>query len=98
MEDICNFLPKKTQPGSIELYHFVYEASFKKLRQPFFAVKYQIYLTFKGRGVLILDGAEHMLVPERCFSFSPPRASVWRAPPISLICTSPSTVPVPFRC
>jgi len=67
MEDICNFLPKKKQSGEIEFIHFVYEASFRKLRQPFYMTRYQIFLTFKGTGCLILDGAEHILTPGTMF-------------------------------
>lgn len=67
MEDICNFLPKKSGSGDIEFYHFVYESNFKKLRQPFFSTKYGAYLVFKGYGVLKTKSKEYPLNPGTMF-------------------------------
>ena len=34
MEDICNVIPPKENPASLEFYYFVYETNFRKLPQP----------------------------------------------------------------
>lgn len=67
MEDICNFLPKKSGSGNIEYYHFVYESNFRKLRQPFFFTRYGAYLVFKGYGVLKTKSKEYQLNPGTMF-------------------------------
>ena len=71
MEDICNFLPEKKIPSNIDFYHFVYEASFKKLPQPFFYTKYRAFLIFKGDGELIIDDRRWHLVPGTLFFVYP---------------------------
>lgn len=75
MEDICNFLPKKNNPNNIEYHHFVYEASFKRLKQPFFFTKYCAFLVFKGEGVLKAKSEEHRLKPGTLF-FAFPKSSI----------------------
>lgn len=67
MDDICNFLPKRSSSGDIEYYHFVYEANFKKLKQPFFFMKYGAYLVYKGCGVLKTKTDEYKLNPGTLF-------------------------------
>ena len=74
MEDICNFLPRKKSTGDIEYYHFVYEASFRKLQQPFFLSKYRAFLVFKGEGVFKTNSKEYKLVPGTLF-FTFPKSS-----------------------
>jgi len=74
MEDICNFLPKNKRSRDIEYYHFVYEASFKKLQQPFFLSKYRAFLVFKGEGVLKMNSRDYKLVPGTLFFVFPKRA------------------------
>lgn len=61
MRDICNFIPAKENKGDIEYFHFVYEANYKKLRQPFMQESYYMYLVFKGRGKLKLKNNEYAL-------------------------------------
>ena len=60
MEDICNFIPPK-KTGGVEYYHFVYETSLKKLKQPFEYGIFHAYLSVKGEGALIVDGSENPL-------------------------------------
>ena len=74
LEDICNFLPQKKSSGNIDFYHFVYEASFKKLPQPFFYTKHRAILVFKGEGELIIDDSKWRLLPGTLF-FVPPRTT-----------------------
>ena len=74
MEDICNFLPRKKHSGDIEYYHFVYEASFRKLQQPFFLSKYRAFLVFKGDGIFKTKDREYKLVPGTLF-FTFPKSS-----------------------
>lgn len=74
MEDICNFLPRKKHSGDIEYYHFVYEASFRKLQQPFFLSKYRAFLVFKGDGVFKTGSREYKLEPGTLF-FTFPKSS-----------------------
>ena len=61
MEDICNFIPKKTNFGNIEYYHFVYESNYKKLKQPFFLMHHRIFLVFKGEGELKIGANKYKL-------------------------------------
>lgn len=71
MEDICNFLPRRTVSGDIDYYHFVYEASFKRLPQPFFYTKYRAFLVFKGEGMLTIDAQSWLLTPGTLFFIHP---------------------------
>lgn len=74
MEDICNFLPKKNRSGDIEYYHFVYETNFKRLKQPFFFMRYGAYLVFKGNGMLKSAEKEYTLKPGTMFFTFPKTA------------------------
>lgn len=53
---ICRFMPAKEQDFSIKTVNFVYEAEFKKLRQPFFKPIYLVNLVTRGKGELIYEG------------------------------------------
>ena len=61
MEDICNFIPKKTNFGNIEYYHFVYESNYKKLKQPFFLMHHRVFIVFKGEGELKIGAKKYKL-------------------------------------
>jgi len=61
MSSICRFMPAKNYSGSIKTINFVYEADFKKLRQPFFQSTYFIYLVTRGSGVLKIYENEYDL-------------------------------------
>lgn len=74
MEDICNFLPGKKQTSNIEYYHFVYEANFKRLSQPFYLSQYRVHLVFKGEGTLKTGTHEYKLLPGTLF-FTFPRTA-----------------------
>ena len=67
MEDICNFIPPKNSNVNIEYFHFVYEASYRKLRQPFKNSNFYAHLAFKGSGVLKTEGKEFVLIPGTLF-------------------------------
>ena len=74
MEDICNFIPQKTNCGNIEYYHFVYESNYKKLNQPFFLTTWRIFLAFKGEGMLKVGSKRYKLNPGTVF-FTFPKTS-----------------------
>ena len=63
MEDICNYIPKKVKTGEIDYYHFVYEASYKRLNQPFFHSTYRMILPFKGECIYKVGGKEYHVAP-----------------------------------
>lgn len=64
---ICRFMPAKDYTDSIKTVNFVYEAEFKRLRQPFFKPIYSINLVTRGNGKLICDGMSFQL--EKGFIF-----------------------------
>jgi len=74
VEDICNFIPPKTNSGNIEYRHFVYESNYKKLKQPFFLTTHRIFLVFKGEGVFKTGGRKYKLKPGTVF-FTFPKAA-----------------------
>ena len=74
MEDICNFIPKKIKSGDIDYYHFVYEASYKRLNQPFFHTTYRMVLAFKGECIYKVNGKEYRITPGTLF-FTFPKTS-----------------------
>ena len=61
MGSICNFIPQKTCEGNIQTVNFVYETEFRKMKQPFCPVLYQIFLVTKGSGELVLYGKKTVL-------------------------------------
>lgn len=63
MEDICNVIPPKENPASLEFYYFVYETNFRKLPQPFVHSNFYVYLTFKGTATLKTENKEYTLTP-----------------------------------
>ncbi len=74
MEDICNYIPKKVKTGEIDYYHFVYEASYKRLNQPFFHSSYRMILPFKGECIYKVGGKEYHVAPGSLF-FAFPKTS-----------------------
>ena len=71
MEDICNFIPPKQHRSELELIHFVYETGIKRLHQPFSHFFYRMFLVFKGKGVLNVEGNRVPVKRETCFLPSP---------------------------
>lgn len=58
---ICKFMPAKDYSDSIKTVNFVYEAEFKKLRQPFFKPIFLINLVTRGKGEIICDGVSRKI-------------------------------------
>lgn len=70
-DSICKFMPTKEYDEAIKTVNFVYEAEFKKLRQPFFKPTYLINLVTRGKGKLISCGISHE-IEKGCIFFSFP--------------------------
>ena len=70
-EDICRFLPTEECEQDLQFFHFVYEASYKRLRQPFVYKNYYAYLAFKGNATLKTDGHEYSITPGTLFFTQP---------------------------
>ena len=60
-DSICRFMPAKEYEDSIKTVNFVYEAEFKKLRQPFFKPVYLVNLVTRGKGKYICGGKSYEL-------------------------------------
>ena len=67
MEDICNFISDDSENAGLRFRHFVYEASYHRLRQPFIRKSYCIHLAFRGKAVLKTGGKEQPLMPGTLF-------------------------------
>ena len=65
--DICRFLPADDRNGGLRFLHFVYEASYKRLSQPFRNRVYRAHLAFKGSATLKIDGRSHFITPGTLF-------------------------------
>ena len=67
MDDICRFLPSEENDRGLTFHHFVYEASYKRLRQPFVHSNYYFHLAFKGSAKLKTEGREYTITPGTVF-------------------------------
>ena len=65
--DICKFLPADNRDRSLRFLHFVYEASYKRLKQPFLNRNYRVHLAFKGSAVLKTEGRSYPITPGTLF-------------------------------
>lgn len=70
-EDICKFLPAEEYKQDLQFFHFVYEASYKRLRQPFIYKNYYAFLAFKGNATLSINGREYSITPGTLFFTQP---------------------------
>lgn len=66
-DDICKFISPESQPAGIQFYHFVYEASYWRLHQPFVRTHYYAHLAFKGSATLTVDGHTYSITPGTLF-------------------------------
>lgn len=64
-------MPAKDYTDSIKTVNFVYEAEFKKLRQPFFKPIFLMNLVTRGKGELICEG-KHFKIEKGCLFFNFP--------------------------
>ena len=58
---ICNFIPAKNHTGTLKTVHFVYEADFHTLRQPFLRPIYYVHLVTGGTATLKIYDKEYPL-------------------------------------
>lgn len=68
---ICNFMPAKKNMGSIKTVHFVYEADFHTLKQPFLRPIYYANLVTSGSGTLKIYNRTYPLTRGTLFFFFP---------------------------
>ncbi len=61
MSSICNFIPAKYVADELKTVHFVYEAEFEKMKQPFVYPIYYLHLVTRGEAVLKQGEAEYKL-------------------------------------
>lgn len=61
MHDICNFLPSKCVSSKIKYYHYVYEMSLKRLKQPFIRNQYTAHIVYRGNGKFVYEDKEYAL-------------------------------------
>ncbi len=61
MSSICNFIPAKNVADELKTVHFVYEAEFEKMKQPFVYPIYYLHLVTRGEGILKLGEREYKL-------------------------------------
>lgn len=61
MTDVCIFLPPDDQRAGLRFCHFVYEASYKRLHQPFLRNDFYVHLVYKGSAVLTTEGQSYPL-------------------------------------
>ena len=64
---ICNFIPAKNHTGTLKTVHFVYEADFHTLRQPFLRPIYYAHLVTGGTATLKIYDKEYALQPGTLF-------------------------------
>ena len=67
MEDICNFISEDSENTGLHFRHFVYEASYRRLRQPFIGTNYCAHLAFLGKAVLKSGGLDSPIMPGTLF-------------------------------
>ena len=67
MNDICNFISPNDTRTSVIYYNFVYETTFKKLKQPFISLNYCIHLVTKGIGSFKTRTSSAKLTPGTLF-------------------------------
>ncbi len=67
MNDICNFISPNDTRTSVIYYNFVYETTFKKLKQPFISLNYCIHLVTKGTGSFKTRTSSAKLTPGTLF-------------------------------
>ncbi len=65
--DICKFLPADGRERNLRFLHFVYEASYKRLSQPFLNRNFRVHLAFKGNAVLKTEGRSYPISPGTLF-------------------------------
>ena len=61
MNSICRFIPVKQNNDTLKVVHFVYEAEFHKIKQPFLNPIYYLHLVTRGEGVLYLQNKTYNL-------------------------------------
>ena len=66
-KDICQFISLENQRDDLRFYHFVYEASYWRLHQPFIREDYYAHLAFKGNATLTVGGRTYPLAPGTLF-------------------------------
>ena len=66
-KDICKFISMENQRDNLRFYHFVYEASYWRLHQPFVREDYYLHLAFKGNATLTVAGRTYPLTPGTLF-------------------------------
>ena len=70
-EDICTFITDEAPHSGLQFRHFVYEASYSRLKQPFVRKYYCLHLIYRGSAVLKTRGAEYPLAPGTLFCTFP---------------------------
>lgn len=66
-DDICKVISSESQPSGIRFSHFVYEASYWRLHQPFVHQRYYAHLAFKGSAVLAVGERTYPIAPGTVF-------------------------------
>ena len=68
---ICNFMPAKKNAGNIKTVHFVYEADFHTLKQPFLRPIYYVNLVTSGSGTMKIYNHTYQLTRGTLFFLFP---------------------------